>query len=175
MKEKITKRIPDLIFMILLIAFDQITKLIARQTLADSSVTLIEGVFEFKLIYNKGVAWGMFNSLPFLISIFAVIIMSVVFIVYIKIPKDNKKLKALSIMLILIFSGAAGNLIDRLIFSAVTDFIYISLINFPIFNIADCYITIAGILTAILLIFYYKEEDMKFLKIRKQRKDDPDV
>lgn len=171
MKEKIRNYVPALILMIVLIALDQVTKIIARNTLTDSSAVVINGVLEFKLIFNTGVAWGMFGSTPVVISIFAVLIMAVVAFVYIKTPKDNKRLRALRIMLILIFSGAAGNIIDRIFMSSVTDFIYFSLIDFPVFNIADCYVTVAGILTAILLIFYYKEEDLGFLGFKKKKED----
>jgi len=156
--------------MILLVSIDQVTKIVARQTLADSSVSVIEGVFEFKLIFNPGVAWGMFGTTPIVLILFTLIIMVGVAFVYFKIPSDNKRLRILKVMLILIFSGALGNLIDRVFMSVVTDFLYFSLINFPIFNVADCYVTVASILTAILLIFYYKEEDLKFFKFKKSSK-----
>lgn len=172
MKNRIKQYIPTLIIMIALIVLDQVTKLIARSALADSSVAVIEGVFEFKLVYNTGVAWGMFGQSPVVITLIALIIMAVVAFVYFKIPVENKRLRFLRILLILIFSGAAGNIIDRLCVDAVTDFLYFKLINFPVFNVADIYVTVSGILVAILLIFYYKEEDLDFLKFKRKKNDE---
>ena len=172
MKNRIKQYIPTLIFMIALIVLDQVTKLIARSALADSSVAVIEGVFEFKLVYNTGVAWGMFGQSPVVITLIALIIMSVVAFVYFKIPVENKRLRFLRILLVLIFSGAAGNIIDRLCVDAVTDFLYFKLINFPVFNVADIYVTVSGILVAILLIFYYKDEDLDFLKFKRKKNNE---
>lgn len=172
MKNRIKQYIPTLIFMIALIVLDQVTKMVARSALADSSVAVIEGVFEFKLVYNTGVAWGMFGQSPVVITLIALIIMAVVAFVYFKIPVENKRLRFLRILLILIFSGAAGNIIDRLCVDAVTDFIYFKLINFPVFNVADIYVTVSGILVAILLIFYYKEEDLDFLKFKRKKNNE---
>ena len=172
MKNRIKQYIPTLIFMITLIVLDQVTKLIARSALADSSVAVIEGVFEFKLVYNTGVAWGMFGQSPVVITLIALIIMAVVAFVYFKIPVENKRLRFLRILLVLIFSGAAGNIIDRLCVDAVTDFLYFKLINFPVFNVADIYVTVSGFLVAILLIFYYKEEDLDFLKFKRKKNNE---
>ena len=67
------------------------------------------------------------------------------------------------ILLVLIASGAAGNMIDRVRYDYVVDFFYFVLINFPIFNVADIYVTVATFLFAILILFYYKENDFSFL------------
>ncbi len=174
MKEKIKKHFPPLILVILLITLDQVTKIIARGTLSDGPFVLIDGVFEFRLLFNTGVAWGMFDSSTYAISALAVLIMAVVAFFYFRIPADNKRFTILRILFILIFSGAAGNIIDRIFFSAVTDFLYFSLIDFPVFNVADCYVTVSGILTAILLLFYYKDKDLEFLSFKKKTKEDVD-
>lgn len=75
----------------------------------------------------------------------------------------------LHILLTLIGAGAAGNLLDRLIFSYVRDFIYFSLINFPVFNVADMYVTVSTILLAILIIFVYRDEDFEAMRHRGAR------
>ena len=59
------------------------------------------------------------------------------------------------------FSGAIGNFIDRVRQGYVVDFFYFSLINFPIFNVADIYVTAAAFLLIFLCLFYYKEEDFE--------------
>ena len=61
-----------------------------------------------------------------------------------------------------------GNLIDRVWHHYVVDFIYFSLINFPVFNIADCYVTVSVIIFIILILFVYKnEDDFAFLSLKK--------
>ena len=65
-------------------------------------------------------------------------------------------------------SGAVGNFIDRVRFGYVRDFIYFKLINFPVFNVADCYVTVSVALLIILILFVYKEDDFGFLKLSKK-------
>ena len=51
----------------------------------------------------------------------------------------------------------------------VVDFLYFSLINFPIFNVADIYVTLAAIWLVILMLFVYKDTDLEFLSIRTKK------
>ena len=68
----------------------------------------------------------------------------------------------------MIAAGGIGNLIDRLRLGYVIDFFYFSLIDFPVFNIADMYVVCSGILLVILVCFRYKnDEDYDFLRIKK--------
>ena len=71
--------------------------------------------------------------------------------------------------LVLIASGAIGNLIDRMSQQFVVDFLYFKLIDFPIFNVADIYVTCAAIYIVILLLFGYKESDLEFLSFRTKK------
>ena len=65
-------------------------------------------------------------------------------------------------------SGALGNFIDRVCRGYVVDFIYFSLIDFPVFNIADMYVVCSGILLVMLVCFRYKnDKDYDFLRIKK--------
>ena len=61
---------------------------------------------------------------------------------------------------VLIAAGAVGNFIDRIRLGYVVDFLYFKLIDFPIFNVADIYVTVSTALFIVLLCFYYKEEDI---------------
>jgi signal peptidase II len=76
----------------------------------------------------------------------------------------EKKFNLLKVIMDFIMAGAIGNLIDRIFIGYVTDFIYVELIDFPVFNIADSYITVAAFLLVILSLFYYKDEDFAFLE-----------
>ena len=67
-----------------------------------------------------------------------------------------------------VFAGAIGNFLDRLRLQYVIDFLYFELIDFPVFNVADCYVTIACASFAFLVFFYYKESDFEFLEKTKE-------
>ena len=64
--------------------------------------------------------------------------------------------------MVLLTSGAVGNMIDRAVQGYVVDFLYFSLIDFPIFNVADCYVVTAAVLLVLLTGFYYKEGELDF-------------
>ena len=64
-------------------------------------------------------------------------------------------------ILLFFMAGAIGNFIDRIINQYVVDFFYFKLINFPIFNVADIYVTIAAVFMLFFGLFYYKEEDFE--------------
>ena len=79
----------------------------------------------------------------------------------------NDKIKLFSIiqfLLVLLAAGALGNLVDRLRFGYVVDFIQFEFMDFPIFNIADCYVTVSALLLVVILLFFIKEEDIGKIK-----------
>ena len=142
-----------------LIIIDQITKRIAVNELADGlRIPLINGVLEFTFVQNRGAAFGiMQNALPFFVVItLAALCVITYFLLHIP---SQKRYLPLRICLCFIAAGAIGNFIDRLRLSYVRDFIYFSLIDFPVFNVADIYITCATILLVLLMLFYYRDED----------------
>ena len=151
-----------------LIFFDQLTKYMARRDLADEPFTIIDKVFKLKLLSNKGAAWGMFQGRISILSFISIALMAVLIYFFIKIP-ENKKYHLLRILFIFVFSGALGNLIDRFYQGYVTDFLYIELIDFPIFNVADIYITFAMFAVFILIVFIYKDEDLEFFTFGKPK------
>jgi signal peptidase II len=71
--------------------------------------------------------------------------------------------RPLQIVLVFLIAGAIGNLIDRCYLGYVVDFLYFKLIDFPIFNVADCYVTVSAVVLVALLLFYYREEDMELI------------
>ena len=70
--------------------------------------------------------------------------------------------------LLLVASGAVGNMIDRVSQGYVVDFFYFRLINFPVFNVADCYVTISAAALIILFLFYYKDSDLEPFSLKKK-------
>lgn len=159
----------DFILLGILIFADQFTKKMAVSYLKDKPAkVLIDGVFELNYLENRGAAFGMFQNQKILFVIIAVIMITVIGCIIVKLPL-MKKYNILEIILVLITAGAIGNLIDRIKVDYVVDFFYFVLINFPIFNVADIYVSVSCVLLAILILFYYKEEDFAFLTKKKNK------
>ena len=159
----------DIIIICALVAVDQYTKYLAVVHLKDKpAYVLINGVLELNYLENKGAAFGMLQNQKAFFIFVAVVILSVICYVIYKIP-DNKKYRILHILLSLIAAGAIGNMIDRIRLNSVVDFIYFVLINFPIFNVADMYVTISTAVLVILLLFVYKESDLNFISFKQKR------
>lgn len=149
---------------ILLIVIDQITKQLALRFLAGTSgVTLIPGVFELFYLENEGAAFGMLENKQWIFILIAVIMTYGAFWLYRKTPAEQKYL-LLRLICILIAAGAVGNMIDRLVYHFVIDFLYFSLIDFPVFNIADCYVCLGAALAVIAMFTVYAQEPFEFLK-----------
>ncbi len=159
----------DFILLGILIFADQFTKKMAVSYLKDKPAkVLIDGVFELNYLENRGAAFGMFQNQKILFVIIAIIMITVIGCIIVKLPL-MKKYNILEIILVLITAGAIGNLIDRIKVDYVVDFFYFVLINFPIFNVADIYVSVSCVLLAILILFYYKEEDFAFLTKKKNK------
>ena len=158
-KNKIKIYIIPILCIGLLVAFDQITKFIVRTSFAlYESHPLIKNVFHLTYIQNTGIAWGMFKNGRIIFLILTVLVLLVCAGIYAKIP-ENRRFTPIRVCLVFLVSGAIGNMIDRISLHYVVDFFDFRLINFPIFNVADIYVTVAAFAMILLGIFYYKEED----------------
>lgn len=168
-KKKIILLGADILLLAVLIFLDQLTKHFAVVYLKDQMpISIIDGVFELNYLENRGAAFGMLQDQKLFFIFIAVVILAVIVYVLIKTPNQRKYSK-LHIALVCIASGAIGNMIDRLKLDYVVDFLYFSLINFPIFNVADIYVTLSAIYLVILLLFVYKESDLEFLSFRTKK------
>ena len=159
----------DILGIIVLVALDQFTKYLAVIHLKDKpAYIIINGILELNNLENRGAAFGMLQNQKVFFIFVAVVILGVIGYVLFKTP-DAKKYRILHLLLSLIAAGAIGNMIDRVRFDYVVDFIYFVLINFPIFNVADIYVTISTIALVILLLFVYKENDLNFISFKQKR------
>lgn len=159
----------DFFGMLLLIIADQLTKAFAVQHLKDKPAYIIlDGILELNYLENKGAAFGMLQNQKVFFIFVAVVILSVIVYVLFKTP-DQRKYRMLHLLLSLIAAGAIGNMIDRIRLDYVVDFIYIVLINFPIFNVADIYVSVATAILVILLLFVYKEQDLNFISFKQKK------
>ena len=159
----------DLLGICALVAFDQYTKHLAVIHLKDKPAFIIfNGFLELNYLENKGAAFGMLQNQKAFFIFVAIVVLSVIAYVLFKMP-DHKKYRILHLLLSLITAGAIGNMIDRIRLDYVVDFIYFVLINFPIFNVADMYVTISTAVLIILLLFVYKENDLSFISFKSER------
>ncbi len=165
----------DLIAVAVLVAIDQLTKAYAVNSLKNGTpVILIKGVLQLYYLPNgnTGAAFGILSGHRVLFLFIAAFVVGVIAYALISIP-DEKRLLTLRVLLVFIAAGGIGNMIDRFMLGYVIDFIYFYLINFPIFNVADCYVTVATVSVALLILFRYKDEDFRILekelKFKKER------
>lgn len=132
---------------IAIIALDQWTKqLVVKNMEIGESIPLIADVFHLTSHRNMGAAFGILQNQRLLFIIITIAV--VVGIIY-SLARIGKTQPRVSLALSLVLGGAIGNFIDRLLTGQVVDFFDFTLINFPIFNVADMAITIG---VAILLI-----------------------
>lgn len=141
---------------IIILALDQISKVLINSFLKlGESITLIPSFFNLTLCYNEGAAWGLFanNKIVIALGSLVAVVMIYHFIFYFK--KNTRN----NIAFGLVIGGMAGNLIDRVFFGYVRDFLdfYIFNYDFPVFNIADTAIVIGIIL---LIYAVIKGEDL---------------
>ena len=169
-KKKIIQLIWDFLVFAVLVIVDQITKYMAIDRLkGQPALKLIDGVFELQYLENRGAAFGMLRNGQVFFVFAAVVMMTAILFVLIKAPME-KKYRPWHVFLVMIAAGGIGNMIDRLRLDYVVDFFYFSLIDFPIFNVADIYVTVGTALFLIMLLFFCKEEDLNFISLSIQKK-----
>ena len=158
---KLKQLLLDLLFFLVLLALDQGTKYLAVTHLKDrSSVKIWPGVFELQYLENRGAAFGILLDGKLFFVFAAIVMLTVIAFILVK-SRKGKKYSTWHILLTFIGAGAIGNMIDRLRLDYVVDFFYISLIDFPIFNVADCYVVVSAVVLAILIGFVYQESDLE--------------
>lgn len=137
------------IISISVLVIDQLTKrLICLNFLPSQSRPIIENIFHLTLVYNKGIAFGLFiNRIVVTIFISVIVIISLI----VSLVKIKGPALILKIGFSLILGGAAGNLIDRIRFGYVVDFLDFRI--WPVFNLADTAITIGA---GLLIVYLFK-------------------
>lgn len=169
-KKSLIKFMIYILLSVALVFLDQFTKKLAYVNLKDQKpFELIKNVFVLQYLENTGAAWGIFSGKITLFAVFTVLVIMIILFILVKSEivfdsfNSKNSILTLQIVLVTLISGAIGNLIDRLINGYVVDFIYFKLINFPIFNVADCYVTIATAILFILLLFGISEDDWNLI------------
>ncbi len=146
-------------FTAMLVFLDQWTKVLAVKRLKGQEPFVIwDGVFEFHYHENRGAAWGMLQGKQVFFYVLTILFCFVLLYEVIRLVKNPRFTPVLYIF-VMLFSGTIGNFIDRIRLQYVVDFIYVKIINFPIFNLADCYITVSVVLLMLLIFLVYTDEE----------------
>ena len=149
----------------LLIFIDQAVKFLAASRLkGQADYPLLPGLLEFSYLENTGAAFSSFMGKKGFLITLTTFAMLFLILKYLQIPETgNRRFLPMKTAFLLIVGGGIGNLIDRIFNGYVVDFIYFVPIDFPKFNIADCYVCIGMAIFAYLCFFYYKDDELDFL------------
>ena len=148
----------------MLILLDQGTKLWALGSLKPiHSMTVVDGFLDLTFVENRGVAFGMLSGQRWLILVLTGVIAGALIYFYRTLPKKKAYLP-LRAALLLVLSGAVGNIIDRVCRGYVVDFFEFTFFDWPVFNVADIYVVAGVILMVLLIVFVLKDEDLDLKK-----------
>ena len=153
------------ILAVVLVLIDQLTKILTRNFIElGESVTFIPGLLDLTYIKNTGAAWSILENHTWLLTALSAVIVLVIAWLMLKHFFTNW---VGTLAAVLIMAGGVGNLIDRCVFKYVTDMIETTFMDFPVFNFADCCITVGVVLLVIYVLFFCKDE-------KKEAKDGTD-
>lgn len=152
MKEKIKHILIMLLTTGALVMVDQAVKNWTVAYLKDRpAIALWPDVFELTYVENRGAAFGMLQDQRWLFTVLtSVVILGLIYAYFRLLP--DKKFRLTRVCCIGMLAGAIGNLIDRITLHYVVDMFYFKLIDFPVFNVADCYVVVCGILFCLVSV-----------------------
>lgn len=145
-----------IIFIIIGLVLDRLSKSYAINNFIENPYkgTLVN----FTYLENRGAAFGILQDSRLFFIILTLVIVAALVHYFVKNYKKNHKI--LNIALAMIISGAIGNFYDRLFHGYVVDFIEFTFVKFPVFNIADIFVTIGSFLMIIYLLFFEESENI---------------
>lgn len=143
-----------IIVIILGFILDRISKIYAINNFIDNPYD--GSILNFTYLENRGAAFGILQNNRLFFIMLTMTVVGYLIYYFIKHYKTNTSL--LNIAITFIITGAVGNFYDRLIKTYVVDFIEFSFINFPVFNVADIFVTVGSILIIIYLLFFEEGE-----------------
>lgn len=142
-----------------MIALDQVVKYWALTSLqAQQTIPLLENVFHLTYVENRGAAFSLFaqfDSRWIFVALAVIVSVAIVVVLY----KHLIQTALGRWSLVLVAAGALGNAIDRVAHGFVVDLFDFRLIHFPVFNVADIFICVGGVLFVIYFLFQHKDED----------------
>lgn len=156
------------VWVLVLVLLDQKLKTLAvAQLKGTAGSSLIPGILGLQYVENHGMAFGLLQNARAFFIIVTVLVLIVFCLLYLAIP-EKKRFLPISAGLVFMTAGAVGNFIDRLKLGYVVDYLKLEFISFPVFNLADCFLTWTAVLFALLFIFFYKNEDLEQIHLWKK-------
>ena len=146
-------RAKDFLLIALLMAADRASKIWAIQALGEGgvpSVTAIPGVIRLTLTWNRGAAFSLLRSQPWIVIALSALLLSALMLAILFARTLSRRA---GICACFVFAGGAGNLIDRIVYGAVVDFIEFRVISFPVFNVSDIFVTVGAGLFVLFLFW----------------------
>ena len=167
--KKIGRVLVPLISVLIMIGLDQWTKYLTIQYLSDGrEVKVLGDALVLTYVQNRGMAWGLFQNGQMIFAILTPLAIAAILFLYLRTPWEIEY-RPIRIAEVMLIGGALGNLIDRifrydpfdgsLFHGYVVDMIYVKAIHFPVFNVADMFVTVAFFLMIFLLLFVYNEDE----------------
>jgi len=154
---------------LLLAVVDQVLKIVVTTFLKDAPALVVwDGVFELLYVENRGAAFSMLQNARWFFVILTTVVM--LFLLLVVISGRYRRYTLLNMSFVLVIAGGIGNLIDRIVNGYVIDYLYFKLINFPVFNFADCCLVVGAIL--MLAFFFFVYEDTTKQKPQEETKND---
>ncbi len=145
------------IIVILSVVADQVSKYFVIQNIGlQETVPFINGFMSFYHTRNTGAAFSMLSDSRWVFMVMSVISMIIITALLVK---EYKRHRLMTVSLAMVLGGGIGNMIDRVRLGYVVDFFKTEFIDFAIFNVADCFVTVGAILLAVYVIFYEPKVD----------------
>ncbi len=139
-----------------ILAADQIVKYLVSVNIGVGETAFsVLNIFDVTYVQNQGAAFSVLSGRTVVLSVISVLFCIAVAVFWIKKKPSNT---LLCTSLSLLFAGALGNGIDRIFRGYVVDYINLTFINFPVFNIADIGVTVGAALFILYIIFFDKED-----------------
>ncbi|SHE86491.1 signal peptidase II [Marinitoga hydrogenitolerans DSM 16785] len=134
----------------IILVLDQISKKMAQEYLAGKNINIIGDFISLSYVTNTGIAFGMLQGYSFFHGILATVVVTIIYIFRKNYLKNNNSI-LFDISTIFIIGGALGNIYDRIRLNYVVDMFSVK--YFSVFNVADSFVTVGGILLA---IYYWR-------------------
>jgi len=141
---------------VVIVVADQLSKLwVVANIPLHTQIQALPGLFHLTYVQNTGAAWSSFQGMIWLFALVFAVFTGLLIWEFSKKRMPFTTFERFCIAAV--FAGGLGNMIDRLRLGFVVDMIEVEFINFPVFNVADCFITCGCIVLMVSLIFFNKE------------------
>ena len=154
---------------VLVVFADQYVKLLLRSMETGETVALLPGLLRLELVHNYGAAWSSLSGARWLLIGVTAVGLGVLVFLVLRIVRHPLGVWALW----LVIGGGIGNLIDRVSLGYVRDMLATEFMSFPVFNVADIFVTCGTVAAAVYYLKFYEKHDAKNWEKKKAHGTDP--